>query len=145
MVSQCTKKQWWLKKSNKSFKRLDHAHIVVNASFAHDYQLPMSVRLILPHHMRLNTSIVIFWIHKLHLILENRLSWMVIHVAFSVLDSWRKYQCLGMTSLYMFWCGILISIWMSKWDCQNKLRYDQRGPPKNILEDKSKEQIEATT
>ena len=56
MVSQCAKKKWWLKKLHKSFKRLDHAHIVVNASFAHDYQLPMSVRLILPHHMRLNTS-----------------------------------------------------------------------------------------
>ena len=155
----------------------------------------MSVRLILPHHMRLNTSIFIFWIHKLcalipswrcfHLILENKLSWLVIAFSmcssrkypysphrrewnflgggggslrpknlkkctklnlnfqrggggggglrkipfhgggmdmfwnYTILNSWRKYQCLGMTSLYMFWCGISISLWMSEWDCQN--------------------------
>ena len=36
----------------------------VNVSLAHDYQLPMSGRLILPQHMRLNTSIFIFWIQK---------------------------------------------------------------------------------
>ena len=24
-----------------------------------------------------------------------------------------------MTSLYRFWCGISISLWMSEWDCQN--------------------------
>ena len=62
--SQCAKKKWWLKKLHKSFKRLDHVHtctcIFVNVSLAHDYLLPMSVRLILPHHMRLNTSIFIF-------------------------------------------------------------------------------------
>ena len=49
--SQCATKKWWLKKLQK-FKRLDHAHIFVNVSLAHDYLLPMSVRLILPHHMR---------------------------------------------------------------------------------------------
>ena len=54
------RKKWWLKKLHKSFKRLHHAHIFVNVSLAHDYLLPMSVRLILPHHMRLNTSIFIF-------------------------------------------------------------------------------------
>ena len=58
----------------------------------------MSVRLILPHHMRLNTSIFIFWIHKLCALipswkvfssnLENKLSWLVI--AFSMCSS-RKY------------------------------------------------------
>ena len=49
--SQCAKKKWWLKKLQK-FKRLDHAHIFVNVSLAHDYLLSMSVRLILSHHMR---------------------------------------------------------------------------------------------
>ena len=87
----------------------------------------MSGRLILPHHMRLNTSIFIFLIHKLSALLS---SWRCFHlivvnilfsllIAFSILDSWRKYKCLGMMSLYMFWCGISTSIWMSEWDCQN--------------------------
>ena len=28
----------------------------------------------------------------------------------TILNSCRKYQCLGMMSLYMFWCGISISL-----------------------------------
>ena len=107
--------------------RLDHAHIFVNVFLYHDYQLLVSVSLLQPFHMRLNTSIFIFWIHKLsallsswrcfHLIVENILSSLLL--AFSILDSWRYYKCLGMMSRYLFWCGISTSIWMSEWDCQN--------------------------
>ena len=87
----------------------------------------MSVSLLQPCYMRLNTSIFIFWIHKVCALIY---SWKVfssnfgkqtflIGNSFSILDSWRKYQCLAMTSLHMFWCGISIKLWMSEWDCQN--------------------------
>ena len=103
--------------------RLHHPHIFVNVSLYHD-KPSLSLRLLQPHRARSNTSIFIFSIHKLsaliryfifehcfHLILENKLYKLVIAV--SILDSWMKYWCFGLMPLYMFWCGISISIRMS--------------------------------